>query len=819
MLERMETFFQRCHEFNITINPDKCKLGLDEVEYVGHTLSEKYKGFTDKKRNGIREFPLPATPKDLRSFLGLANYFCDHVRNMSSLTRKLRDMMGDGPKSRKLVWTPALVQHFESLKVAIADCPNLYFIDYESGSPVHLYTDASDYGIGGYLCQLISDKQYPIHFLSKSFDKVQLRWSTPEKEAYAIYYSLTKMQHLLRDIHFTLFTDHKNLTYTYSSGSPKVLRWKLAIQEFDFDIVHVPGEQNIAADAFSRLCPVDCVETIQVYIEDCKDGMHDFPDAICVYCPQPFSAYCHTIHERTHVDEEYFKTIGTVHNDVAGHHGVERTLGKLIRQGSRWLHMREHIRNFVKKCPKCQKNSQIKLAIHTIPFVTSTLQPWECINVDTIGPLPADSMGYQHIIVIIDTFSRFVELYAVTDTKGETAVRVLLQHVGRFGCPSRIRTDNGPEYDNRWVTELVRVIGTEHAKTLAYSKEENAIVERSNKEVMRHLRALVFHTHDKWSLYLPLVQRIMNATVHGSTGVRPADLIFGRSVDLDRGIFLPLEHRSNGQMALSAWADKMLAMQDLLMADATLSQSEKNELHLTADRPTPTQFPVDSLVLCNYHGNRLGIRTAPSKLHSALKGPLRVVKRELSTYTLLNLATNKLEEHHVTDLRPFVSDGTSNPVEVARADRQTRIVSQILSHRGDPQKKTAMEFYIRWEGYDSAHDSWEVWSKDLRKLKVFHEYLIQHGLKKLVPTEFKPQYPAAFPRSVLSVPTADTTASLDIAAEALLPESVKTAVAAPVVAVPLPSPPLREPILRQDTSVAASRISTRPIKRRVHFGD
>ena len=97
-------------------------------------------------------------------------------------------------------------------------------------------------------------KEYPIGFLSKTLNKIQLRWSTIEKEAYAIIYAFSKFEHLIRDIKFTLRTDHKNLTFINIDHREKVKRWKLSMQHFDFDIEHIAGELNVVADGLSRLC-------------------------------------------------------------------------------------------------------------------------------------------------------------------------------------------------------------------------------------------------------------------------------------------------------------------------------------------------------------------------------------------------------------------------------------------------------------------------------------------------------------------------------------------------------------------------------------
>ena len=170
---------------------------------------------------------------------------------------------------------------------------------------------------------------------------------------------------------------------------------------------------------------------------------------------------------------------------------------------------------------------------------------------DAIGPLPPHSEGDIYIIVIIECLTRWVELYQPKARPlSQQLARALLQHSGRYGQASRCiallayTSDNGPQYVNATITELLRLLGTEHVRTIAHSHEENLIVERVNKEVMRHLRALVFDdkTFANWSLKLPLVQRILNSSEHESIGVSPAQLLLGNAISLDKEVFYQSRH-------------------------------------------------------------------------------------------------------------------------------------------------------------------------------------------------------------------------------------------------------------------------------------
>ena len=702
LVDKLRAVFERFRSRKLTLNPSKCNFGQTEVEFVGHVVNEHGITFSREKLTQVISFRKPSTHKEMKSFLGLANYFRTHIRNHSVIVHPLHEMVRDYHPQRRLQWNSATDATFVAVQDAINACPTLYFID--EASPISLNTDASDYGIGGYLYQVRSGQEFPIAFLSKALSGSQLKWSTIEKECYAIFYALKKLEYLIRDIHFTLRTDHKNLMHLNDTGSSKVKRWKSAIQEYDFDIEHIPGVDNIAADAFSRLLTVD-VNNAEVL----------------------------SLLDEFSIPPERYKLIAKVHNSLVGHHGVDRTMAYLHASNEPWPYMREHVKRFIKKCPCCQKMSYLKIPIHTHAFTTASYEIMERININTIGPLPADEWGNAYILVMIDCFSRFVELYATCDVTALSAAKALLQFVGRYGCPSQILSDNGPQFVNGVIAELTSLLGSEHVLTMAYSHEENSIVERANKEVMRHLRGIVFDNTliAKWSSILPMVQRIINAQVHDRLGVSPAQILFGNTITLDRGFVFPHPVAvTTSTSSLSDWTATMLQAQADIIRVAHANQTRTDATHRVEPGTMLTVFPVGSYVLVQYE-NR-----PPSKLHPQLKGPMRVVNNIGSRYTVQNLVTMKLEDFHVTRLKPFLyDDSVTIPRLVANRDQQVFDVDHILAHRGDPKRKSSLEFLVRWTGYTDAHDTWEPWNS-LRDTHALHRYLSAHRLKALIPKKY-----------------------------------------------------------------------------------
>ena len=294
--------------------------------------------------------------------------------------------------------------------------------------------------------------------------------------------------------------------------------------------------------------------------------------------------------------------------------------------------------------------------------------------------------------------------------------------------------DNGTEFLNEMVSEVIKITGTNVGSILAYSKEENAIVERCNKEVMRHIRAMVFEINkrDAWSIFLPLAQRIITSEVHSRIGVSPNDLVFGGKIDLQGG-FLDPPIVVSKDIKIAKWSSEMIDLQDKLIHIAQKRQSDQDEQFMLKKQGNViTQFDKNSFVLALYPDSAMGQRV-PTKLHTHWKGPMRVISNKGAEYLLLDLVQNKQISVHISRLKRFEYDPLHvDPLAIAAKDYEEDEVEAILEHRGNPKRKSDMDFLVRWLGFDETEDLWLPWSS-LRNNTVLHQYLRDNNMEKLIP--------------------------------------------------------------------------------------
>ena len=163
-VSRLKLIFERFRKHDLYIKASKCFFGYSELEFVGKVVSKEGLQISRTKIQSILDFPLPTVSKQLKSFLRTANYLRDFVKGYSTLSQPLHQLLTDYNKTRRVVWTPESTAAFHEMELAISKCTTIHFMS--DIAPITLHTDASDYGVGGYLFQTVDGKDQPVAVVS-----------------------------------------------------------------------------------------------------------------------------------------------------------------------------------------------------------------------------------------------------------------------------------------------------------------------------------------------------------------------------------------------------------------------------------------------------------------------------------------------------------------------------------------------------------------------------------------------------------------------------------------------------------------------------
>lgn len=695
-LVNLERVLKRLMDLNLKANKEKCLFGVSELSYLGHTISSEGISMSSERKLAVSNLLAPNTRKQLLSFLGLANYFRDFIDHFADMVAPLLRLT---KPSVPFKWTDDDQSAFDLIKGAIVDSTHLHYLDYSL--PIYLRTDASDVGVGGVLFQIDPDSgsRKVVTYISKAFNSVERNWSVIEKETFSAYFCVLKCECYLLGHHFILQVDHRNMLYLARAQAPKLVRWHLRMQEYDYSIGHIPGRENVVADALSRLLLISGMSSPSDLLE-----------------PEVMSLAVNTI------DSDPVELIGRFHNALVGHFGVNHTMKVLRENGLEWPNMLADVSSFIQTCATCQKCRASKGSYDAALKTTMVTEPFEVVAIDTIGPLPVDLYGNSFIIVVIDSFTRFIELFPAPNTTAVEAAKAMLNVFGRFGSPRGVRSDNGPQYDNKLIAEFLKLLGSKDLKTVPYRHEQNGLVERVN--LGRHLRSLVFdeRVDSKWSTYLPLIQRIVNSSYHSSIGTSPMRLLFGDSISCNRGLLFAFSE--HGTSVVEDYISGLNDMEKHLVQVSRDFQDSVIRKYLASSPDNPDSFQVGDLVVVSYP------ERPPSKISVRWKGPYAIVAARSRTYSCQDPVTLRVSDYDIERLRLWKSSDSTMPLdEVRLRDDCTYVVEAILAHRGDARQPSSLYFLVKWKNFDEeADNNWEPYS-NLRRNVVLQEYVRLRKLK------------------------------------------------------------------------------------------
>lgn len=542
--------FDRLKKNGLVLNLAKCKFAQPEVDFLGYRVNAEGVRPEPKRVSAVVEYTKPTTVKELRRFLALVNGYKRFLPGAAGTQKTLQDMIQGNRKNdtRKLKWDSTAEAAFIRCKKGLAEAALLHYPDVSK--PLALMVDASDIAAGAVLQQYHNGGWQPLGFFSQKFSSSQKKYSVFGRELTAMKLAVKYFRHLVEGKDFTIFTDHRPLTYALDSNSthlPHEERYLQYISSFTRSIRHISGKDNFVADALSRVNAIttpsvinfDDIAVDQVADPELQKLLTSKTSSLRldtriigqsskqIYCdvsgngqPRPFIPKHHRV-----------SVMHAVHD--LSHPGVRATR-KLISAKFVWPSMNKDVSQFVRSCDRCQRS---KINRHTHAAFGEFGVPrgrFSHVHIDLVGPLPP-SNGYRYLLTMVDRFSRWPEAVPLPDILAETVAQAFCNTwVSRFGVPETISTDQGRQFESQLFQELTAWLGTVRTRTTAYHPQANGLVERFHRTLKSAIMC-VDPLH--WSEKLPLILLGLRTAIRDDSNCSVAEMVYGQPLRIPGEFF------------------------------------------------------------------------------------------------------------------------------------------------------------------------------------------------------------------------------------------------------------------------------------------
>ena len=560
-LQNLEQVLCRLEAEGVRLKKSKCQFFKSSVEYLGHRVDATGLHPTTDKLRAVAEAPAPKNLKELRSFLGLINYYGSFIPNLSALLNPLNSLL---QKKKKWKWTDECQKAFEAAKGSLTS--ESVLIHYDPSLPIKLAADASFHGLGAVLSHVLpGGAEHPVAFASRTLSPSERNYSQVEKEALGLIFAVKKFHQYIYGRSFSLITDHKPLLTILgpkngipSLAAARLQRWALLLSGYSYTIEYKTSASHGNADALSRLplqestpvsfspapsyfnigqiesLPVTC-DTIQratrrdpilsKVLQYTKKGWpSQVPDVLKPYYNRRLEltveGECLLWGIRVVVPYRLQESIlSELHRD---HPGVSR-MKSVARSYVWWPKLDKSLEKLASSCVTCQRNKQAPPLAPLHPWLWPQ-RPWQRIHVDFAGPFRG-----KMFILIVDAHSKWPEIHMVRDTTTTKTISVLRQLFARFGLPQQIVSDNGPQFTSEEFRDFTKKNGIKHIRSSPYHPATNGAVERLVRTFKVAMKA---GDGDGRTLQHRLQNFLLTyrSTPHATTHETPAYLFLGRDI-------------------------------------------------------------------------------------------------------------------------------------------------------------------------------------------------------------------------------------------------------------------------------------------------
>lgn len=631
-LETLREVLQTLTDAGFAINLKKCTFLAREIEYLGRTISNGQVSPSKHKVEALVNSPVPTNIKQVRQFMGLAGYFRRYIPGYSVKTACISNLLRKGVQFK---WGEAQETVRRDIIERLSTEPTLSIFD--PSLPTEVHTDASSLGYGAVLLQTHeSGHKRPVAYYSKATQGAEPRYHSYELETLAVVRALQHFRHYLIGIHFKVVTDCNALKLTQRKKDllPRVARWWVYLQDYDFELEYRKGTALSHADYLSRnpvnVCqvrrPTNWAQVAQAadtetqeLVEKLNSGQLD-----CNRYVQQNNILYYKLHVTgedsprllCYVPKGHRLSLLRIFHDEHHHIGFDKTV-ELILKHFWFPGLRSFAKKYIQHCIVCLSHKNVPRQPHQ-PIVSwnKPNMPFETVHSDVLGPLP-ESNGYKYVVVIVDSFTKYCLLYPIYRQDSNELRRVFEIAISLFGAPKLLVVDRGRMYESTVFVEWVKGMGSDIYFITPDMHQSNGQAERYCRTVLNMIRVESNFRQEQWSNVLWKLQLTLNITTQKSTKYSPLNLLIG-SEAVTPVIRLLLrdvacEGSSPNREAMRDMARQRAA--ELLDINRTQQDARVNER-----RRPPRGFAVGDVVFVNKGSQATG------KLDSGMRGPYRVIK-------------------------------------------------------------------------------------------------------------------------------------------------------------------------------------------------
>ena len=559
-LQQLETVLLRLRKYGLKLNARKTIFGASEVQYLGYTINARGVTLSRDKLQAIKEAKEPRTTKQVREFLGLANYFRFLMPNFSKRAAPLNALTKKEYKWPKEGLSQEGRTAFEDIKEALCREPIVAFP--RRDTEFILQTDAAQGergkagGLGAVLLQRQDGETRVIAYASRGLLSHEKNYSAFLLEMAAAVWGIEYFDTYLIGRRFTLQTDHKPIEKVSTIHSKTLNRLQQLLLEYDFKVEYNPGNENAVADYLSRNFTVSAIATnrqiskqqreeertamIIKYLEEARlpeepktamwvkrmaDDNCFMEDRVLWYNRRTSTRNMPLMWAPSGLRRAI---IAAAHTTLeAGHGGVQRTAERILTNYY-WPGIHAEVEEFIKKCETCQlakAKPPLKQPLQPLPICD---KPNQRVHVDLVGPLRTTNAGNKYVMVITDAFTKYAEVAPIVNKEAETVAQTLFERwIVRHSAPATLVTDQGREFCNKVLDELCSLWQIEKRKTGPYRPQSNSSAESFNRSLKKYLLAMLDNkTTLDWEPLLPCLMLAYNCHVHRSTKESPFFLTY-----------------------------------------------------------------------------------------------------------------------------------------------------------------------------------------------------------------------------------------------------------------------------------------------------